>query len=222
MDYLTGYLWGRAGTGSHTSLLLRQVRCGNRGIVLACVCEGDDGMDGYVTGRLQEWFQERTAMLCRKKWKGQILERELWAMMLEIADETQHFAQRRETSADWSLSGILSVDEGFWLLHRGNCSVYLLNQSFLRPHIRLLAGEQRNGEWETSVVAGRLQRGLGILLCTPGFCTGLDKEMIRDCLNTKETQSVLQIEKRLKELFCEGGRRGAGEDGSAVFVKTLS
>lgn len=221
MDYLTGYLWGRAGIESHTSILLRQMRCKNRGVVIACVCEGDDRMDGYVTGRLQEWFQERTVMLCRKKIKGQEWEHELYGLMQEADDEIQHFAQRKDISAEWSLSGILAVDERFWLLQRGSCSVYLLNQSFLRPHIRLLAGEQKFGEYETKVVPGRLQRGLGILLCTAGFCEGIDKGLIRDCLNTNDTQSIMQIEKRLKELFCEGGRRGAKEDGSAVFVKTL-
>ncbi|MDR2044361.1 MAG: hypothetical protein LBQ15_08355 [Clostridium sp.] len=70
---------------------------------------------------------------------------------------------------------------------------------------------------EVSVVSGRLQPGIGVLLCTQGFCSPLPETEISQSLAVPEITAESQLSRRLRELHRESRQRTRQGGGSAVY-----
>ncbi len=195
--FWTGFVWPDAEDLNDEVLLLQQVRYGKQSIVLTVI--------GNETGRtdpvreLKDWFQREGLLLCRRakeEWSERRITQTLKAFACEKAN----------------LTGILMAEDRFWLIP-GQCgSLYLFNRRFLRTHIRQLT--------VTGVVNGSMEKGIGILIGSKGFCEGISMDCMKQCLAVQEIAREAQIESRLKELAEEGYRR-CGKRGCAIYVKTV-
>lgn len=238
MNYLSGYVWDGADSGD--SVLVQQVTSRGRAALLCCVSE--DGTDleegdtvgGYLTGQLLRWFCDRGVRLCGKDAGDNAIERELCEILEDISNEVQYFQDKKGGSSQAGITGILVLETRFWMIHRGKSRVYLLNRRFNNSHIRLLTRTENGDEitqdkiWketaykkEPEIIGGRLQKDLGILICTPSFCREFSEKVLAQCLNIREIRSELQIEKRLRELMETGRDPESKTGGSAVFFKVV-
>jgi hypothetical protein len=149
------------------------------------------------------------------------MEKELLALLKQAGSEVG-LPRGGGNLQDVHIIVMLTIGNRIWLLWRGNVRGYLLNCRFSRPHIRLLTKMQAGGECvRPETVSGRLQKGVGILLCGPDFPNNMSDELLRDCLAVQEIETEKQISRRLKELREESGKLGAKQAGSAVYIKTI-
>ena len=124
MKYITGYI-KLSESNSRDSILLQQIRCGKRHVVMACVCDGGD-VGANVTKQIKLWTVGRGTELFTQKSTDK-----------KVRKELEH--KLSEWQADVNLSGILIVDQDCWLLQGGESCIYLLNRKFQRTHRKLLS-----------------------------------------------------------------------------------
>lgn len=222
MEYCSQYLWekGLKGKYNPVSVVIQQVKQCRKSILLACVCEGKSEGEagitesGYFTERLVEWFHnEFLKRLCMKNREEETKEA-LCKEMEKICCELAAFGKKREQVPKLHYWGILLMDNYCWLFFRGDCRGYLLNKRFNSKHIRLL------GEGTDYVcLCGKVQRHIGILLCTPNFTEGLTGEELLEVLFVDKEVTEAKMEKRLKELWQESVRRGITDSAGAIYIR---
>ena len=236
MKILSDYTWPEAGMSGcvQDTLLLKQVRTGESTILFACICQetvsgnstGEklpaDGRKagqagGYMTERLAEWFYKKGLLLCRKDIKDKRIKQELLSCISRAAQELKQFGQKYGNPVFLELTCCLLMNNRFWLLNSGGNKVFVLNRRFQRAHIRQIrfaAGNIGESERIPEIVCGGMQKGLGILLCTRDFLSGLDEMEIEQCLAVADITTQIQIRKRLKEIQLHG--RSERPAGSAI------
>ena len=203
MKYITGYI-KLSESNSRDSILLQQICCGKRHVVLACVCDGGD-MGAYVTKQMKLWMAGRGAELFTQQSTDK-----------KIRKELEH--KLAEWQADVNLSGILIVDQECWLLQGGESCIYLLNRKFQRTHRKLLS-EKCYPDWQ--VTEARIQKNIGILLGRKKFLQGIPKGAMLQCLAAQDINREEQIERRLAEIGEESRRQGYQGECSAVYLKSV-
>lgn len=226
MNYISGYVWG-----GKDALLLQQIRMKKVPICFACIsedlCPLDQGetVGGYLTRSLLSWFSDRGRHLCSITQDDKQIKAELHRQLILIQQELDDFGEKKRRKLFGSVTGILMAGTSFWMFHKGESRIYLLNQRFYQPHVRLLAGTDKriiDQIPDLEINSGNLQGGLGILLCTSKWYDAIKEEQFRECLDMKEVIQDTQIEKRLKELTQSAGYPNQTIDGSAVLVKTIA
>ena len=226
--FLTGYVWDEK---SEETILLQRISTGKESFLLAGVGSGKES--GELLEGLQEWLWWEGVHLAKGDTEGTRTERELKRVLRQYEEEDLNYAL------------FLARGNTFWMTGRGNTGVYLLNNSFNRPHMKPLL---ENGRPETNllqpheeedfehprlfgrILYGTMEKGVGILLTTEGFWgkyTSAEekerkREAVRQCLNPGDISGNLQIEKRLRELQRAVLKSKQEEnDKSAVYLKTI-
>lgn len=225
MYYISGYVWG-----GKDALLLQQIRMKKVPICFACISEDlcpleqGETVGGYLTRRLLSWFSDRGRYLCSITQDDKQIKAELHQQLTQIQKELEDFGEKKERNLFGSVTGVLMAGTSFWMFHKGDSRIYLLNQRFYQPHVRILVGEDKkiiDHIPNLEIISGNLQGGLGILLCTFKWYDAIQEEQFRECLDMKEVMQDAQIQKRLKELTRSVGYPNQIIDGSAVLVKTI-
>lgn len=228
VDFLTGYVWDEK---SDEAVLLQRISTGKENYILAGV--GSEKGSGELLEQLQDWLWWEGVHIAEGDTEGFRTERELKQILDPYEDDSLNYAL------------FLARGNTFWLTGRGSAGVYLLNNSFNRPHMRPLLENDRpqakllpdgtEEDFEHPRLSGRILYGtmekeVGILLTTESFWGKYTspeeeerkREAVRQCLNPGEISGKLQIEKRLRELqhvVLKGAQKE--RDKSAVYLKTM-
>lgn len=212
MSIVSNYIWERAADGgvSPVSLVLQQVKVRGREIDLFCVCTGREGaMGGYMTERLVEWFHKTCLSVCEKRRLPplpSLLDPELDCISRELSGGQ---AGLREGQPEYA--GLLLAGSRFYLFGQGAVGVQLVNYRYNRPQLKALSVP----------LTGRIQRGVGLLLHTPGLTEGLAPEEVCQILHGSGDWQEQRIGRRLRELYQEGRSRGAGEAVGGIYLQVV-
>ena len=224
MKFISDFIAVECGEGIRRgSVLLQQISGERETVLFACVCEGEgwtdneNGPDGYAVMRLQDWYREEAAHLSLSGCSDSRILKSLSSCLEHLTQELFSYSEKKKVNLDLSITGILLCGSRFWLFHRGAATgAYLMNQYFLRPHIRCLTG---SAQGDVSVQEGFLQSGTGILLCTYTLYDFVPDRVMRDCLSPEQISRDIQVSKRLGELAEEAQRRGSDAYIGAVYIK---
>ncbi len=213
MGIVSNYIWERAADGgiNPVSLALQQVKVQGREIGLFCVCAcQEEAQGGYMTERLVEWFHSICLPACEKRKLpplGSLLEPELSSICSELASR-----QRTELPGENpEYGGLLLADSQFFLFGRGKVMVQLVNYRYNRPQLKALSVP----------LSGRIQRGAGLLLHTPGLTKLLAPEEVCQILHGGGEWQEQRIGKRLKELYQEGRSRGCSDAVGGIYLQMV-
>lgn len=223
MNYISQYLWekGAADPVNPVSVVLQQAKIKGKSVLFACICEGEgDGEDGttesgYFTKRLIEWFYH---VFLKKYWNKEAEEKTEECLREEfekIRRELADYGKKRGFEPRLHYWGILLKESDFWMFSRGNCMGYLLNRRFNRRQIRNL---KETGQ--LLFERGKVQKNLGIFLCSFHFASQLEKEELLEVLFGEKSLTEEKMEKRLQELWQENRSRGTDRSAGAVYIRT--
>lgn len=220
MEYCAQYLWEKGTEKEYNpiSLVLQQVRLYGKPVLLACICEGTaPGKNavresGFFTERLVEWFHNEFL----KKYAGKEGQEEIgWALEKELEKILRELsAADGMKQTELHYMGILLKENMFWLFYTEQSRLFLLNKRFNHKQIRALAKETERGRMQ-----GRMQRGIGILLCTPSFTEKLTEEEMVEVLFAEKNCTDEKLGRRLKEIWQESERRNMKESAGAVYIR---
>lgn len=240
MEYYSNFIW-EAGRKEDmcVSLVLQHAQVCKKPVLLACVCDshnaGEIGIteSGHFTEGLVEWFHRSFLKLCEKNMTDAEVERLLQKEIGGLQQEVGRFALKKGVSGKLQYWGILLWENRCWIFTKGDCEGYLLNRRFQRKHMRKLysvekaaKGEKEKGkeilknEAAKHILSGRLQRNLGILLCTCGFMSKINMEEASEVLVLDGTPTEERLEKRLRELWQENKSRGENGSVGAIYLHT--
>lgn len=215
MEFLSNFIWEKHGEAcSRVALVLQQAQVHRQSVFLACVCESDNPEDvgvtesGYFTEGLTEWYHRSLLKLCEKKCKEYEIERSLHREIGQLLEETGRFVKKRGLEQQLHYWGILLWENQFWIFSKGDCEGYLLNRRFQKKHLRKLEQEE----------SGKVQRKIGILLCTRSFLHNLEAESVAEMLLLDGEVTEERIKKRLWELWQENIRCGETRSVGAIYV----
>ncbi len=228
MQYYSHYIW-ESGSGEKknpVSVVLQQVSLNKHQYLLACVCDGrrskDSGslVSGYFTERLAEWFHQRHPGIkhqCKEEEILQAISKEL----KKITEELQEYGRQKNIEVAYDIWGILICDNQFWMFKKGDCKGYLFNRRFNRKQRKELQKVllQDKADPDELLLYGRLQKNIGILLCSEAFGENISEEEMLQVL-FEENLKDKDIQKRLGELWNENIRRGGTRYAGAVFFRT--
>ena len=204
---------------------------------------------GYFTEGLVEWFHRSFLKRCERKLSDEEVEKLLHGEVIRLQEEAGHFVARKGLTAQLHYWGILLWGNRFWIFGKGSCEGYLLNLRFRRKHLRRLenleqaeqhryAGQpkqqmrqrERSGQTEQPrqetelqnicQLSGKLQQGLGILICTSSFMSYMSPEEAAEVLVLEGEPTDARLEKRLQELWQENIRRSEERSVGAVYLHT--
>lgn len=225
MKVLSAHLWEKEKDISHMpiSLVLQQACIGRKNIVLACICEGknvgEPGVteSGYFTEGLTEWFHREGVRLCERKEEKNAVSA-LYAEITRLEKENKDYIGRKGLEVSLHYWGIFLIEEKGWIFAQGDCKGFLLNRRFQKKNMREILLLQN---WE----AGRLfpvkvQKKIGILLCTGSFCKDWIQENIIEVLLPDGEMTEERMEKRLQELWQEQVRMEKGSMAGAIYLRT--
>ena len=214
-------LWEKGGSVdiNPVSVVLQQVSCQKKEALLACVCEGFGEeneaatQSGYFTEQLVEWFHKRYLKKLMEKGREGEITKDLEEELDKITQELIRYAKRSGVSKI-QYSGILIQNSQCWIFCRGETGLFLFNRRFNKAYVKpiVLSEEKRVRE-------GRIQKNVGLLLCTASFCQVFNKEEVTGVLFGDKKQSEESIRKQLMELWREGEIRGL-QNAGAVFIRT--
>ena len=223
MEYYSNFIWEKDNSGCcRVSLVLQHVIVRKKSVALACVCESENAGEagvtesGYFTEGLVEWFHKHFLKKCEGKMSEAEVEKLLQTEVRRLLKEEEGFLKKRKLQGQLHYWGILLWESQFCLFCRGTCEGYLINKRFGKKNIRRLGGELQQEQW----FSGRLQRNLGLLLCTAGFMETLEKEEAAEVLNFDGEASDDRLEKRLRELWRENSSRGGKRIAGAIYLHT--
>lgn len=210
MNFHSATFW-QAGE-NHSALLFQHYCYQDIAACLLVLCEGKSEARGragaYLTGQLLRWFRRLPfGRLARNPEKAVRILGNKSKRLLGRLDKELEDGGLICPEESLPVSGILCVDDRFFLFFRGGQKIFLLNRSFGRGSIRCLSDGLRTDEGQACAVTvrqGILQQDVGILLATESFCRSLTESEIRECLYVDELWGEEQIRRRLSEL----GRRG--------------
>lgn len=223
MNFSSHYLWEKGlGMECNTaSVVLQQAEYKKRQILFACVCtsdlDGHDGVEesGYFSERMTEWFYKRYLKQYGKdsdvdKAAGDILQEQ--ELILRELDRV-HKKKEREPGVHFCV--LLLQGNQFVMLQKGKCKILLLNKRYNIPQIKIL--EQFD---EKGLCRGKVQKNLGILLCTESFAETVVRENYRDALFVEKKAEDSKLGKRLKEVWQGMEPESREEATGAVYIRT--
>lgn len=208
MNIVSGYIWERATDGgtSPISLVLQQVKVKGREVCLLCICSSPgQEAGGRMTEQLVEWFHR----VCLPACEGRSLPVPQELMELELESICRELPQQDEN--DIGYSGMLLIGSRFYLFGEGNVMTELVNYRYNRPNMRILAAP----------MAGRVQRGVGLLLHTPGLLERLKQEEVCQILHGEGVWQEKRIDRRLRELYQEGRSRGNTAPVGGIYLQIV-
>lgn len=225
MEYQSAFLWEK-GNEEHnrSSLILQQVTIHRQSVLFACVCEsenkGEAGVleSGYFTEGLVEWFHRELVKLLEKKGTRKEAERSLHKEVERLWKELSQHAQKEKQEENLHCIGLLLWDSQFWMFSKGRGQAHLLNRRFQKKNMHFIESGSHEAEFRWK--AGSIQKRLGILLCTPGFWSHLERAEVAEVLSPEGEISEERLQKRLQELWQENVQRGAGTSAGAVYIRT--
>lgn len=103
------------------------------------------------------------------------------------------------------------IGSRFYLFGEGDVTVQLVNYRYNYPHIRALAAP----------MAGRMQRGIGLLLHTSQLFYGLKMEEICQILHGEGVWREERIGRRLRELYRESRSRGSIGPVGGIYLQVV-
>lgn len=225
MEYFSNYIWEKGNREDMpVSLVLQYAKVRKKSVLLACVCESGNASEvavtesGYFTEGLVEWFHRSFLKLCEGKRQDEEVEKHLQKETGRLQEEVGRFVRKKGLQEQLHYWGILLWDNRFWIFCKGDCEGYLVNRRFQKKHLRRL-GMQEQTE-QTQWMSGRLQRKLGILLCTAGFMSHVEPDEAAEVLVLEGEASDVRLEKRLQELWQENLRRGENRAVGAIYLHT--
>lgn len=206
MVFVTNYIWERAEDGgiNPISLVLQQVKVKVREVCLLCICDshGQD-VGGQVAERLTEWFHK----VCLPACEGRIPPMPAELMEPELERIRGSLSQRGIAALEYG--GLLLIGSQFYLFGEGDVTVQLVNYRYNRPQMKALSAP----------MAGRIQKGIGLLLHTSQLFCGLKREEICQILHGEGVWREDQIGRRLKELYREGRSRGSTGPVGGIYLQ---
>lgn len=208
MGIVSNYIWERGADGgtSPISLVLQQVKVKGREICLLCICSSPrQEVGGHVTEQLVEWFHRVCMPSCEGRnlpMPGELMEPELEGICGELSQQDGN---------DLSYGGMLLIGSRFYLFGEGEVMIQLVNYRYNRPHMRILAAP----------MAGRIQRGVGVLVHTSGLLDGLEPEEICQILHGEGAWQEERVGRRLRELYQEGRSRGNTEPVGGIYLQVV-
>lgn len=212
MSILTSYIWEKAADGgtSRISLALQQVKLRGREVCLLCISSSTcTETGGYMSEQLVEWFHRECLPACESRTAPlpeKLLEPELCCIRRELK------IQRTKIQADTlSYGGLLLICGRFYLFGEGEVMVQLVNYRYNRPRLKTLAAP----------LHGRIQRGAGLLLHTPGLVSGLETEEVCQILHGEGPWREERLGSRLKELYQESRSRGNMAEAGGIYLQMV-
>lgn len=232
MKYCSAYLWEKGEEEENAvSLMLQQVRVAKKAVLFGCVCGMEKNISGRFSEALVEWFHREGLEMLERKCSLAELEKSLEKEVNEVVEEIRQYRHKKQVEARLEYVGILLVEQWFCLFGSGNMQVFLMNRRFNRKHLRCVVGEhdrpnighqrtfgekeEQNGKpfWQS----GEVQRKVGVLLCTPGFLEGMEREAVAEILMPEGELKEERMQKRLQELW-EVTKKTAGST-AAVYLQ---
>lgn len=201
------------------SVVLQQVSSRKKETILACVCEGlGEGRDaamqsGYFTERLVEWFHRKFLKKLLENGRETEISKALEEELKRIMWELNRYAGKKG-AVEIQYSGILTRNSQCWVFCRGATGMFLFNRRYNKEHVKPIVLSGENTVWE-----GRVQKNVGILLCSHSFRKVFQNEEVLEVLFKGKRCDEAQLEKRLKELWREGEARGLEKTG-AIYIRT--
>lgn len=212
MGIVTNYIWERAADGgmSPVSLVVQHVKLRSREVCLLCICSSPrQEKGGYMAERLVEWFHRDCLPACERRTvppPEELLEPELRHIQKELA------ARETESAADMpDYAGLLLIGSRFYLFGEGEVTVQLVNYRYNRPQLKAL----------TAPLSGRIQRGAGLLLHTPGLVRYLETEEVCQILHGEGPWREERLGKRLRELYQESRSRGNTAEAGGIYLQMV-
>ena len=229
MKYYSHYIWesGAAKGQNPVSLVLQQAKLRKGRCLLVCICDGTRSIEnenlvsGYVTERLVEWFHGKYIPALQMPMSGTNIRRMLEEELVKIEEELEEFGRQKDIAADYDILGMTVQNDCFCCFWKGDCKGYIFNKRFNRKQRRNLKEVicQKKEEGQMQLVEGNLQKGVGILLCSPLFDGKLMEEEMLEVLSNEGLEDK-EIGKRLRELWKENQQRVERGHAGAVFFRT--
>ena len=225
MKVLSAYLWEKEKYVSHMpiSLVLQQACAGRKTIVLACVCEGKNTGEtgvtesGYFTEGLTEWFHREGIRLCERREDDKATD-SLFREIDRLEKENRDYVSKKGLVSKLDYWCIFLVEDRAWIYARGECKGFLLNRRFQKKNMREISmpgsGEKRS--WQQV----RVQKRVGILLCTEEYTDGWIPTEVAEVLMPDGEMTEERMGKRLQEVWQEQVRLGRGTVAGAVYLQT--
>ncbi len=213
MNYISAYLWEKGkDSPMGISLILQHASVCKREVLLACVCEskntGEEGVteSGYFSEGLTEWFHREGVRLCERHEVTEVPVEKLSGEIRRLEEEISAYLQKSRKELRLHYMGVLLWESQACFFTRGECRGYLLNRRFQKKNLREILQKQNVNE--PYFVTGRVQKKVGLLLCTESFGAEVDKEAMAEVLIPDAEVTGERMEKRLKELA--GKEKGVG------------
>lgn len=223
MKFCSHYLWekGQGILYNPVSVVLQQAEYEKRQILFVCVCdsvlEGAEGVaeSGYFSERLTEWFHKRYLKRFVKNKEPEEalgdLHRERELILQELV--RSHEKKRQESGLHFCV--VLIQDNQFIMMRKGLCHIFLLNRRYNTRQIK---------RWEQfddkGLCQGKIQRNLGLLLCTNFFGEKLPKKDYKEALFMDKKAEDWRLQKRLAEVWQDMTGLEKTESAGAVYIRT--
>lgn len=223
MNFNSHYLWEkRCGmVCTPISVVLQHVEFERRQILFACVCEstleGQEGVaeSGYFTERLTEWFHKRYLKIFAKNKDTKAGFSDLQQEHHLILQELEKEHKRKGKTTDLHFCMILIQNTRFVMLQRGDCNILLLNKRYNTSQIKLWNWFDAGGACQ-----GRIQKNLGLLLCTGGYAQAAMNPVCKEALFMDRKPEDWRLKKRLFEVWQEMERYQNPQSAGAVYIRT--
>ena len=228
MKYYSHYIWenGEVKGQNPVSLVLQQAKLRKGRCLLACICDGtriienESLVSGYITERLVEWFHGKCIPTLQITMNDAKIRHMLEEELAKIEEEVKEFEKQKGITADYDIWGMAVKNDYFCCFWKGDCKGYIFNKRFNRKQRRNLKDIIcQKEECQLQLIEGNLQKGVGILLCSPLFDSNLIEEEMLEVLSEEDLEDK-DIGKRLRELWKENQKRGERGHAGAVFFRT--
>lgn len=217
MGILTNYIWERAADGgtNPVSLVLQQVKLKGREICLLCISSSSrPEAGGYMAEQLVEWFHKVCLPACEGRTvptPDKLLEPELKRIQRELTARELTAQESGSQAAVPDFGGLLLIGSRFYLFGEGEVIIQLVNYRYNRPQLKPL----------TAPLSGRIQKGAGLLLHTPGLVSDLEPEEVCQILHGEGPWREERLGKRLKELYQESRSRGNTAEAGGIYLQMV-
>ncbi|MBR4084356.1 MAG: hypothetical protein IKK33_08760 [Lachnospiraceae bacterium] len=225
MKVLSAHLWEKEKGITHMpiSLVLQQACIGRKTIDLVCVCEGKNAGEtgitesGYFTEGLTEWFHREGIRLCERK-EEEKAAAALYGEITCLEKENRDYTSRKGGKTNLHYWGMFLIEDRAWIFAQGDCKGFLLNHRFQKKNMReiLLLQKSESKEW----FQVKIQKKIGILLCTGDFCKDWIPEECIEVLLPEGEITEERMGKRLQELWQEQVRKGRSSMAGAIYLRT--
>lgn len=212
MGILTNYIWERAADGgtNPVSLVLQQVKLRGREICLLCISSSSrPESGGYMAEQLVEWFHKVCLPTCEGRTvptPEELLGPELGRILRELTAQ-----EAGSPAAVPDFGGLLLIGSRFYLFGEGEVIIQLVNYRYNRPQLKSL----------TAPLSGRIQKGAGLLLHTPGLVSGLEPEEVCQIMHGEGPWREERLGKRLRELYQESRSRGNAAEAGGIYLQMV-